>query len=384
MKRLRRNLTAASSSHVKDEERHDDDDVGQLNVVVKKQHTAVVPREQQLIQSYESATLQNMGQQQQQPPERIAVAVDENVRRTPVDLRPLHQETAVVEPHNVGPALKVANMPDLNVRDDSNAKFLNFLKYVGRKPDEVIARVPRMQDVMANIESMERNEKPLWFFSFPQHAINKGLELPVLEVLTPEYVAPFLREVDPNACQWERPCRPPLNPRTQQPLTCESVLMGGPVLREFLLPSQQARLMESPYFNKAAREHVINLPRDQRPCFLCCQRAVTTAFGLRKYPATKRHPKTGDDDDENEEEEQDEDDNEEVEDCIIIHDYIMSVGHVGAYNINLILSGFKRAMGICGPVIGHDRTHYALHRWQETGLQGWLQRDVLFFRAGVM
>lgn len=369
MKGYRRQI---AGSHVKRERSRDDDEKPKI------------AEEQLLVESYENATLESMGQIRIHHNAPVIVNDNSETKRAKVhiDLQPENQQTAVVPLYNVGSALKVARMPDLSVVNDSNALFQNFLKYAGRKPDETIARAPCMQDVMANIASMEGDDKPLWFRAFPQHAIDKGLEIPVLEVLTPEYVAPFLREIDPNARQWERQCRPPLHPRTRQPLTCESVLMGGPVLREFLLPSQLTSLLESPYFNKKVRERTINLPRDVRPCFLCCQRAVTTAFGLRKYPAKKRIVK--DEDQEDDDDDDDGEDDDEDEDCIIINEYIMSVGYVGAYNFDLILSGFKRAMGICGPVVEHDRTHYAAYRWPETGLRGWLQRDALFFRAGAM
>lgn len=271
-----------------------------------------------------------------------------------------NKRRAILDPPQAAPLVPI-HMADQGLQ--GNAMFENHLKYVGRTPDEVIARVPRMQDVMAHIAKLEDDKQPVWFRAFPQLAIRQGLELPVLEVVTPEYVADFLREPKHPG---ERRCCPPLHPYTGERLQCESVLWNGVPLREFLLPSQKKRLYESPFFKNTGR--TLDLPKDVRPCFLCCQRQITVIYGLRKFSQKKRGER----------------EDEALEACTIIHDYIMAVGYVGAYRTSLILSDTNKNMGIAGPLIAHDRDHYAPYKWPDTGLRGWLQRDEMFFRDGAM
>jgi hypothetical protein len=353
--------------------------------------SSVVENAGLMVTSYENNVLESMGEipkEAKKRPRTKVNDVEEEEEEPEVKKEPLRneavaavqglsstglasqQEFRVCEPNMEGKAPGFLRMPDFINRDNPQALILSHLKNVGRTADEVIANIPPMKDVMSFIASMESDQQPAWFRSFPKQAINMGLELPVLEVVTPEYVQLFLREVDPDHAQWERPCRPPINLQTGLPLTCESVLMGGPVLREFLLPSQYKALLKSPYFSQTSSDRSLTLPKDVRPCFLCCQRSVSVAYGQRKYPETKRA--------------EGQELGEEEEDYVIIHDYIMSVGHVGGYDISLVLPGFSRAMGIAGPILEHDRLHYVPHRHCEGKLGGWLQKDEMFFRDGVM
>ena len=62
----------------------------------------------------------------------------------------------------------------------------------------------------------------------------------------------------------------------------------------------------------------------------------------------------------------------------------MSVGVVGGYDPKLMLPGFKDFMGIAGPVIGHDTSHYIFKHKKEGDLDGWIQSDQMFFHDGAM
>jgi hypothetical protein len=271
-------------------------------------------------------------------------------------------------PELVGQTPQILKMQDLPLRNASmSVQFTAHLKNVGRRTNEVIASIPSQKDVLAFIKNMENVKNMLWFHQLPQQAIKLGLEIPVIETVTPEYVAEFLREPHKDRRLWERHCLPPINKKTNTHMQCESVAMGGSRAREFLLPSQYTELLRSPYFTqKQSGDRTLNLPKLIQPCFLCQQRTISIEYGLRKYPQNK-----------------DNDDNDD-DNVVIIHNYMMAVGSVGYYNPMLMLPGYKHFTGIVGPIIEHDRNHYVRKRLEDNMCDGWIQTDEMFFHNGVM
>jgi len=269
-----------------------------------------------------------------------------------------------------GTAPEVLTMPDYEFKEDPVALFGEHLKTAGRVAEEMIATIPEPKQQMALAEKLESKDQPIYFKdAIAEHSIENGLEIPVLEEVSPEYIATFL-EGAKNP--WERECKPPFDSKTKRLKTCESVAMGGPPLKEFLLPSQKGDLMSSPYFDKMSQEKTLVLPEQTRSCWLCSQALTTFLHGM--YMSDNASDDDDDDDDDN-----NNNNRSELHDNVIIHDYRMPVNSPGMYDGNLMLPSFKKWVGIAGPVIGHNRRHYAL----EDG-DHWVQLDKMFFQDGAM
>jgi hypothetical protein len=267
----------------------------------------------------------------------------------PEQTLPMPQVTTAVVPDTT---LQIETMRD---RLDPKKMFQKFVAEAARTQDDIINRIPKMEDLLPLMNQVEAGEGPTWTRCFVSHAIARGLEIPVFEVITPEYVSDYLRQPDPSK-QWERPCKTPFE-------KCESVCMRGPVLREFMLPSQAKALFQSPYFHSNGTLRTVTLPEKHGYCFLCTQRLIYILWAKQKTKATQK--KT------------------ELSAVALIHDYIMAVNCPGGYDIRLILPGFTKFIGLGGPVIQHDKLHYAPARF-ENNLRGWVQKDEMLFRNGAM
>ena len=289
------------------------------------------------------------------------------------------------------------------LRNDSDARFLTHESITQRIPEEAVASVIKYQDVVAWVGKM--NKRPLWFRNLPQLCIDTNTDVPDLEVITWAHVQQYLREPDPT-CMWERPCLPPVDAQTGRRLACESQRMGGPRLREFLLPSQHDAVMHAVRNQNvnSARNHdwVDVLPREQRMCFLCHQKSITTSFTRRRFfqkqaqqddPAGAAAPGR-----QHQQEDKDEDE------MVLIHDYVMAVNVPGEWDIDATLPGYETYSGLAGPVLAHDWRDYVAkqfpldrHNHAQSGrlaawmrqndgkehLDGWTMVDRVFFRPGV-
>lgn len=304
---------------------------------------------QHIVNRYETESLIEAGQIKKEKEEEPET---NKKRESSVPLELFHER-------NVGESVNIIKMEDFNYSDNPVGLFGSHLKSVSRLSSEVFAATPTVDNSMSYVSGIENNTLPYFFVHITQHATQNGLLIPRLECVSPDYVSVFLRKADPKNI-WERPCLPPINPVTNTQFTCESVLMGGPVLREFLLPSQLKKLMESPYFKEKSLQKSISFPSMHRCCFLCSQKLISILYGLNK------NLKGG----------------EECTYNYIIHDYIVPVNCPGGYKIELMLSGFKRFVGIAGPVIGHNRLHYE-KKMHEGKLEGWVQTDKMLFQDGV-
>lgn len=250
----------------------------------------------------------------------------------------------------------ILNLEDISERMDPKVMFQKHIANNRKTMGDIVCRIPKQSLVPAMIRLEDGSETELgtWDRSFTAHAIDRGLELPILEVITPEYVADFLREPEP-AKYWERACCSPF-------AKCESVDMGGPLLREFLLPSQTKALLASPYFSSLGSSATVVLPQMRRSCFLCAQRLVFMLWAKQKS-ASKDIPGSVDN--------------------RLVHEYIMAVNCPGGYDMRHILPGFTEWIGLAGPVIGHNRLHYAHSRF-ENNRRGWIQKPEMLFQHGVM
>jgi hypothetical protein len=326
-------------------------------VEVEKEHAVSSTMARSVVDAYENEMMGPIKLERQEEEEeenkRVKTKKKNKVKKS--KKRGLEPPTEILVPTLVGDDPRVTTIADLSSASNAARLYRNHLQFAGRNEDEVIASIPKTQETMAHIATIP--DRPFWFMTFMPNAINMGLQMPVLETVSFDYVADFLKK--PSAT-WERPCKPHVDTKTGQQLICESVLMGGPVLKEYLLPSQHTALMQSPFFKMGGGggKKTINLPNFVRCCFLCAQRSIAIAYYENKLP------------NEGEEVPQDREN-------IIIHDYIMAVGCNGGYNPLLMYPGFKYFNGIVGPVIIHDRNHYAPRK------DGWVQRDVLRFQDGV-
>jgi hypothetical protein len=250
----------------------------------------------------------------------------------------------------------ILNLEDISERMDPKVMFQKHIANNRKTMGDIVCRIPKQSLVPAMIRLEDGSETELgtWDRSFTAHAIDRGLELPILEVITPEYVADFLREPDPSKA-WERACCSPF-------AKCESVDMGGPLLREFLLPSQTKALLASPFFSSLGTSATVVLPQMRRSCFLCAQRLVFMLWAKQKS-ASKDIPGSVDN--------------------RLVHEYIMAVNCPGGYDMRHILPGFTEWIGLAGPVIGHNRLHYAHSRF-DYNRRGWIQKPEMLFQHGVM
>ena len=141
---------------------------------------------------------------------------------------------------------------------------------------------------------------------------------PDLQVCTRQYENNFLFEPSMH----ERPC---VNGRTH----CESVAMGGPVLKEFLLPSD-ARVAAS-----------------SRPCLLC----VRTAIARAHFQAlTDQHSASH----------------------VILQRHCNAVGAAGEYAAESCLLPAACTTGLVSPVVLHTRSSYV--GTTVNGVRGWQQK----------
>jgi hypothetical protein len=279
------------------------------------------------------------------------------------------EEEVVPEKHPI--VVPTAHVADTmlqieNIRDrmDPAKMFQSFVVEAARTQDDIINRIPKIEELLPIMNQVETggNSSGTWNRVFTSHAISRGLELPVLEVINPEYVSDYLRQPD-KLKQWERPCCSPF-------AKCESVAMGGPVLREFLLPSQAKALLQSPYFCSKGSSATVVLPQQQRSCFLCSQRLTYLLWAKQKTARKNAAPSASSS-------------SFSDQDNKLVHDYIMAVNCPGGYDIRLILPGFTEFIGLAGPVIQHDTRHYAPVKF-EPNLRGWIQKDEMLFRSGAM
>ena len=266
------------------------------------------------------------------------------------------EEAPTHQPPTARVAESVLQLENIRERMDPRLMFQKFVEQAYRSQNDIVSRLPRVQNLIPLMGQVEDGdpEAGSWDRLFTAHAIDRGIELPILEVITPEYVSDFLREPDPLK-SWERPCCTPFK-------TCESVDMGGPVLREFLLPSQTKTLLQSPYFSSRGTLASVVLPPMRRSCFLCSQRLVYKEWAKQKV-ACKDAPGAAD--------------------HYLVHDYIMAVNCPGGYDMRLILPGFTEWIGLAGPVIQHVRSHYAPTRF-ENNRRGWTQKQEMLFQHGAM
>jgi hypothetical protein len=266
------------------------------------------------------------------------------------------EEAPTHQPPTARVAESVLQLENIRERMDPRLMFQKFVEQAYRSQNDIVSRLPRVQNLIPLMGQVEDgdSEAGSWDRLFTAHAIDRGIELPILEVITPEYVSDFLREPDPLK-SWERPCCTPFK-------TCESVDMGGPVLREFLLPSQTKTLLQSPYFSSRGTLASVVLPPMRRSCFLCSQRLVYKEWAKQKV-ACKDAPGAAD--------------------HYLVHDYIMAVNCPGGYDMRLILPGFTEWIGLAGPVIQHVRSHYAPTRF-ENNRRGWTQKQEMLFQHGAM
>lgn len=141
---------------------------------------------------------------------------------------------------------------------------------------------------------------------------------PDLQVCTRQYEDDFLFEPSMH----ERSC---VNGRTH----CESVAMGGPVLKEFLLPSDALTASSS------------------RPCLLCTRTAIARAH----FQALTDHHSTS---------------------HVILQRHCNSIGAAGEYAAESCLLPAACATGLVSPVVLHTRSSYA--STTVDGVRGWRQR----------
>lgn len=272
--------------------------------------------------------------------------------------------------------LPIETLQQEALRNDQDARFLTHESIYQRIPEEAVATAPKYSDVVSWVGKM--TERPLWFRQLPQLCVDTGTEFPKLEVVTWSHVQKMLHEADPS-CPWQRPCLPPVDQSTGRAYACESERMGGPRLREFLLPSQLDALEEAVERYEQAptgqNTWTYALPTNRQMCFLCRQHCVTTSFMRHKF--------------ENNEQNQNRRDTDAM---VLIHDYIMAVNVPGEWDIAETLPGYDVPCGLAGPVLRHDRKHYVYRKYDihkpgkcpdKTHLDGWTMVDQVFFRPGV-
>ena len=148
----------------------------------------------------------------------------------------------------------------------------------------------------------------------PQH----DAAAPELQLCTRQYEAEFLFEPGLH----ERPC---VNGRTH----CESVAMGGPVLKEFLLPSDARAAASS------------------RPCLVCARTAIARAHF---QALTDQHASSH----------------------VILQRHCNAVGAPGEYATASCLLPAACATGLVAPVVLHTRSSYGATTVD--GVRGWTQR----------
>lgn len=332
---------------------------------------APVASPQTIVDAYDNEMMGSIGDEIGVKQEVVAVPQAPPPPRR-VSKRPLEPATEVLIPTMVGEDPRVTSIVDLSNAGNAARLYRNYLQNIGRNMDEVIARIPKDTELMAHLVAMENPDQPFGFMELMKTPISMGLEMPRLEVVSFEYNAEFLNPPDKGK-PWERPCKPLINEETGLPFVCESVAMGGAVLREYLLPSQLSALMQSSFFQQGggtALKKTINLPQLQRCCYLCSQRSHTNAFAQKRLPnedpsAAAAAPTDGV--------------AAAAAEYVIIHDYIHAVACNGGYNPLHMLPAFKQFYGVVGPLIEHDRNHYIL-----TKNGGWIQKDTLRFRDGAM
>jgi hypothetical protein len=248
---------------------------------------------------------------------------------------------------------EITTMSQLKNSSNTVNIFEDNLNLTRKFKEELLSSIPQKKDILSCVDALENPETPLFYQNVIKNSILQGVNIPIFELLIPEYIAKFLEPVDKDK-PWERNCIPPINPINGKQLECESILMGGVLLKEFLLPSQLDTLMNSPYFLKTSR--VLNFPERQKCCFLCGQRLTTFLFGYFKSIGDQDMEKTN----------------------TIIHDYKMSFNCPGGFDMKYMIPAFKKWVGIGAPVLQHNRLHY--------GAKGkkWFFLDEVFFHDGVM
>tara|TARA_B000000565_G_scaffold106787_1_gene80055 strand:- start:1776 stop:2540 length:765 start_codon:yes stop_codon:yes gene_type:complete len=140
---------------------------------------------------------------------------------------------------------------------------------------------------------------------------------PQVQVCTRAYEDAFLFEPSMH----ERPC---VNGRTH----CESVAMGGPVLKEFLLPSDTPAASST------------------RPCLLCTRTAVAQAHFQALTEQHSNHH-------------------------VILQRHCNAIGGVGEYSPESCLVPAACATGLIAPVVLHTRS--SLRSTTVDGIRGWKQ-----------
>lgn len=275
-------------------------------------------------------------EEEEEPPIPACLLESRGTSKALVDIAARHPEATVIQ--------------DTGARAHVEALYEQRLKTNGRTIDELVASVPTPQECAANVErisgAVPKDSTTKVYVSI---AIDKNLEIPRIESLDVSDVADFLRPPDPDVA-FERPCKPLIDKATNAPSVCESVQMGRGVLREFLLPSMV---------------HAKQLPKLQRCCWLCLQKFVTVEWARRRAKTT--------------------DADKDDEWRVILHDYEMVVNRPGGFNGDVKIPRDKKACGIAGDVLMHDRTLYLPKTFQDRRgkpLQGWKMADQMLFRPG--
>lgn len=248
-----------------------------------------------------------------------------------------NREKRKLEERTEGPEFEPIEMPELSAETKTQIFEHRLAQTEHNSNDYIAVGIPPLAQITRSLDSLEQQNAGgggAWFHEYCTSGGTK--EYPKIEIVSPEYVQTFLRP--PNSKR-ERLCLPPCNPKTGEFLVCESVQMGGPILREFLLPSQQ-------------RDGSAALPQLQRSCWLCTQKTITYTFNVLKNS------------------------DKDVE--YLIHEYEVPVNTTGGYKMELILPGFKKFCGVVGPVLAHNREHYVLM----PGNAGWKQSEKMLFHNG--
>jgi hypothetical protein len=265
--------------------------------------------------------------------------------------------TKVFNEQVLGNVPEISNMSQLKFLNNPVDIFEDNLNLSRKFKNEILSSIPKQKDILSCVDALEDPNAPFFFQNVVKNSILQNINIPIFEMIIPEYILKFLEPNDKDK-PWERACIPPINPINGKQLECESVLMGGQKLKEFLLPSQLARLMDSPYFCNNIK--TLNFPERQRCCFLCSQRLITFLFGYFKSISDQEE--------------------EEIEKSknIIIHDYKMPFNSPGTFDMKYMIPAFRKWVGIAGPVLEHNRLHYVSKG------KRWLFMDTVFFHNGVM
>jgi hypothetical protein len=147
--------------------------------------------------------------------------------------------------------------------------------------------------------------------------------------------------------------------------------MGGPVLRELLLPSVMTRVLRGQREIAAARsqnrrpdpQHTPNfvLPNTVGMCYLCHLRTTNVAYTRFEFMEKERlgRPVPLD------------------ATLHVIHKFVVMVNTPGNYNIEATLPGYRRPCGIfgCFPILDHNNWI----KQDSGGRQYWIEKDEVVF-----